>query len=318
MIGDRVMIRYIVRRLCYSVTLVLGVMLILFLLYNVMGGSNMAVLRMAGKHATKEQLQDLREQYGFDQSLPRQFIELARQCVTFDFGRSITTRQKITTMIRDGAVPSFTLMAPAFFITLILAVSVSLFCAYRRNSLMDRIIVVFSIAGMSVSMMAYIILGQYLLAYKWKLFPISGYEPGLQAIRYIVLPALIYVSVAMGSEVRLYRTFMLNETNRDYVRTARAKGVGTGRLLFKHVLKNAMIPIITQVVILIPFLIMGSLLLENFFSIPGLGNMSIEALGNWDLPVLKAVTYIGSLMFIFGNLLSDVLYALVDPRVKLG
>lgn len=301
----------------YSFTLVLGVMLILFLLYHVMGGSSLAIMHMAGKHATQEQIQDLKEQYGFDKSLGKQLADLLKQCLTFDFGRSISTRQKITSMIKRGAGPSFTLMAPAFFVTFILAIAISLFCAYKRNSIQDRIVVTLSIAGMSVSIMAYIILGQYLLGYKWRLFPISGYEPGLKALRYVILPGIIYVMVALGSDVRLFRTFMLNEINQDYVRTARAKGCGTFRLLFKHVLKNAMIPIITQVVIAIPFLVMGSLLLENFFSIPGLGNMSIEALGNWDFPVLKAVTYFGALLFILGNLISDVLYSLVDPRVKL-
>jgi peptide/nickel transport system permease protein len=311
------MLRYILRRILYSFTLVLGVMLILFLLYHVMGGSNLAIMHMAGKHATKEQIQDLKKQYGFDKPAIRQLAELFKQCLTFDFGRSIATRQNITSMIKRGAGPSFILMAPAFFITVILAIAISLYCAYRRNSIPDKVIVTLSIAGMSVSIMAYIILGQYLLGYKWKLFPISGYEPGFAALRYVVLPGIIYVMVGLGSDVRLFRTFMLNEINQDYVRTARAKGCGTIRLLFKHVLKNAMIPIITQVVIAIPFLIMGSLLLENFFSIPGLGNMSIEALGNWDFPVLKAVTYFGSLLFILGNLISDVLYSLVDPRVKL-
>ncbi|MBN1902087.1 ABC transporter permease [Candidatus Sumerlaeota bacterium] len=312
------MLRYIVRRILYSITLVFGVMFVLFLLYHVMGGSNLAIMRMTGKHATPEQIQDLKKQYGFDKSLFLQLAELFKQCATFDFGRSITTRQKITSMIKRGAVPSFILMAPAFFVTVILAIAISLYCAYRRNSIPDRIVVTLSIAGMSVSIMAYIILGQYLLGYKWKLFPISGYEFGLHGLRYVILPGIIYVMVALGSDVRLFRTFMLNEINQDYVRTARAKGCGTTRLLFKHVLKNAMIPIITQVVIAIPFLIMGSLLLENFFSIPGLGNMSIEALGNWDFPVLKAVTYFGSLLFILGNLVSDILYALVDPRVKLS
>lgn len=312
------MLRYITRRLIYSVVLVAGVMLILFLLYNVLGGTEMAVMRMAGKHASEEQIQNIREQYGFDRSYPQQLLQVVKQCLTFDFGRSLTTRQKISQMIIQGAGPSFTLMAPAFFITVILAIGISLFCAWKRNGIFDRSIVVLSIAGMSVSIMAYIILGQYLFGYKLRIFPITGYEPGLEAIRYIMLPVLIYVAVALGSHVRLFRTFMLNEINQDYVRTARAKGVPTAPLLFKHVLKNAMIPIITQVVISIPFLIMGSLLLENFFSIPGLGSMSVQALGNWDIPVLKAVTYLGSLLFIIGNLVSDVMYAMVDPRVKLG
>ena len=311
------MFHYILRRILYSLTLVAGVMLILFLLYHVMGGSNMAILRMVGKHATQEQIDILKKQYGFDKSYSGQMLDLVKQCLTFDFGRSIASHQKISRLILQGAGPSFTLMAPAFFTTVLLAIIVSLYCAWRRNGVFDRIVVIFSVAGMSVSIMAYIIAGQYLLGYKLKIFPISGYEPGLQAIRYILLPALIYVAVALGSEVRLFRTFMLNEISQDYVRTARAKGCSTSRILFKHVLRNAMIPIITQVVIEIPFLIMGSLLLENFFSIPGLGNMSIEALGNWDFPVLKAVTYFGALLFIIGNLLSDILYSLVDPRVRL-
>jgi len=311
------MLRYIIRRLLYSLTLVAGVMLVLFLLYHVLGGSEMVVMRMVGKHATPQEIQNLRHMYGFDKGYPAQLREIVWKCLTFDFGRSISTRQKISTMLYEGAGPSLTLMLPAFIITVLLAISVALLCAYKRNSLFDRTIVVLSVGGMSISIMAYIILGQYLLAYKMRLFPISGYEPGLQAARYILLPLIIYVAVSTGSDVRLYRTFILNEINQDYVRTALAKGVGIMRLLFKHVLKNAMIPIITQVVIEVPFLIMGSLLLENFFGIPGLGNMSIEALGNWDFPVLMAVTYLGSLLFIVGNLLSDILYAVVDPRVRL-
>ncbi|HOE64165.1 MAG TPA: ABC transporter permease [Candidatus Sumerlaeota bacterium] len=310
------MTKYILRRLIYSLTLLVGVMLILFILYHVLGGSDKVVLRMLGKQATQEDIDNLRRQYGFDKSYFSQLLEMGRQCLVFDFGRSITTRQKISSMIAEGAIPSLTLMAPAFFVTVILSITVSLLCAYKRDGYFDRMMVIVSVAGMSISIMAYIILGQYLFAYKWKLFPIMGYEPGLNAVRYIVLPVIIYTAVSLGSNVRLFRTFILNEINQDYVRTARAKGVSVPRLLFKHVLKNAMIPIITQVVIEIPFLIMGSLLLENFFSIPGLGSMSIDALANWDLPVLRAVTFLGSLMFILGNLLSDILYAFVDPRIR--
>ncbi|HPB31011.1 MAG TPA: ABC transporter permease [Candidatus Sumerlaeota bacterium] len=312
------MARYILRRFLYSLTLVAGVMLILFLLYNVLGGSNKAVLRIAGRHATPEEIQNIRRQYGFDQPYPAQLAMLVRQCLTFEFGRSLNTRQKVSIMLRRGAVPSLILMAPAFFATVILAIIISLYCAWRRNSLADRVILILSVAGMSVSIMAYIILGQYLLAYRWRLFPISGYESDLRALRYIILPGIIYVLVALGAEVRLYRTFMLNEVNQDYVRTARAKGLSMSRVLFRHVLPNAMIPIITQVVIAVPFLIMGSLLLESFFSIPGLGSMSMDALNTWDFPVLKAITFLGALMYIAGNLLSDVLYAIVDPRVKLS
>jgi peptide/nickel transport system permease protein len=176
--------------------------------------------------------------------------------------------------------------------------------------------VVSAVAGMSVSMLAYIIAGQYYLAYLKDFFPISGWEPGLNGIPFLVLPGLLWVAASLGGDVRFFRTAVIEEISLDYVVTAKAKGLGRAAVLFRHVLKNAMIPIITQLVLEIPFLITGSLLLENFFSIPGLGSMSINAINSSDFPVIKAMTFLGTLLFIAGNLLTDVAYALVDPRIR--
>jgi peptide/nickel transport system permease protein len=259
----------------------------------------------------------LQREFGLDLPLHLQFLRYLKQIVTLDFGRSRVTHQRVSKMILDGLIPSLSLMLPAFLFGTILAISISLICAFYRNRFIDRAMVIASVAGMSISILAYIIIGQYLLAYKWHLFPIQGYEFGLESFKYLVLPGLIYVVAALGIDVRLYRTIMLNETNQDYVRTAMAKGLSKRKILFKHVLKNSMIPIITQVVITIPFLYTGSLLLESFFGIPGLGDMGISAVTNGDWPVLRTITFIGALLFIFANLVSDILYALVDPRVRL-
>jgi peptide/nickel transport system permease protein len=310
-------LRYVVRRIAYMIPIVLGVALLTFILFNVYGGTESAIYRQLGKHATAEEIRVLRHEYGLDLSYPVQFLRFLKQIVTFDFGRSSITQQKVSKMILDGLVPSLSLMVPAFIFGTLLAICMSLISAFYRNRFIDRAMVIMSVAGMSVSILAYIIVGQYVLAYKLRLFPIQGYEFGLQSVKYLVLPGLIYVVAALGADVRLYRTIMLNETNQDYVRTAMAKGVSKSSILFKHVLKNSMIPIITQVVITIPFLYTGSLLLESFFGIPGLGDLGITAVTNGDWPVLRTLTFIGAVIFIFANLASDLLYALVDPRVRL-
>ena len=166
--------------------------------------------------------------------------------------------------------------------------------------------------------LAYILFGQYWFAYKWGMFPISGFQPGFpEMISYIALPVIITVVLSIGGELRFYRTVMLDEIHQDYIRTARSKGLSERVVMFKHVLKNAMIPIITNVVIEIPFLVTGSILLENFFGIPGLGNQIVEAINTSDFPVIKAQTIIFSLLYCVFNLLTDILYSLVDPRVSL-
>lgn len=310
------MIVYLARRLLYTIPILFGVALIIFVLFNLVGGD--PTYQMLGKHATVAQIQELRHELGMDKSKPEQFVDFLKQIVTFDFGRSYSTKQKISEMIWNGIPASLTLAIPAFIVETILALAIALLVSYFRGSLFDRVVVVTCVMGMSVSSLAYILFGQYVFAYMFGLFPISGYDPDpILRFKYIALPALIWITVGIGVNVRVFRTFMLDEVGQDYVRTARAKGLNENKVLFKHVLKNAMIPVLTYIVIAIPFLITGSFLLESFFGIPGLGSITIDAIHNSDFPVIKAMTTIETLLFIFGNLFTDVLYSLVDPRVRL-
>jgi peptide/nickel transport system permease protein len=242
-----------------------------------------------------------------------QFFFYLKQLAHLDFGVSSSTNQRVSKLLLDGIGPSLMLAVPIFFIGLITAVSLSLLCAFWRDTWIDRFFVIVSVALMSFPYLVWIVGGQYLLGFKFGLFPVWGFE----AVRYIALPVLIGVFSGLGSELRFYRTIMLDEAHRDYVRTARAKGVSRAGVLFKHVLKNAMIPIITNTVIAIPFLYTGSLLLESFFGIPGLGYLSINAINSSDVDVVRAIVLVGAIIFVIANLLTDLCYALVDPRVKL-
>jgi peptide/nickel transport system permease protein len=242
-----------------------------------------------------------------------QFFFYLRQLARLDFGVSSSTNQRISKLLLDGLGPSLMLTVPIFFIGLITAVVMSLFCAFWRDTWIDRFFVVFSVALMSVNYLVWIVGGQYLMGFKLGWLPVWGFEDP----RYLALPVLIGVFSGLGAELRFYRTIMLDEAHRDYVRTARAKGVGRAGVLFKHVLKNAMIPIITNTVIAIPFLYTGSLLLESFFGIPGLGYLGINAINSSDVDVVRAIVLVGSILFVLANLLTDLCYALVDPRVKL-
>jgi peptide/nickel transport system permease protein len=311
------MLGYIVRRLLYTIPILLGVAFIIFCLFNLVGGD--PTYQMLGKHATENQVIELRRELGFDQPQYVQFVNYLKQMVTFDWGRSYSTKQHISDMIWDGLPASLSLAIPAFLIEIFLGVTIALLVAFYRGTRFDRVVVIFCVVGMSISALAYILFGQYVFAFWLGLFPISGYDQDLfYRMKYIALPAIIWVTVSLGINVRVFRTFMLDETNQDYVRTARAKGLDEKTILFKHVLKNALIPVITYVVIQIPFLITGSFLLESFFGIPGLGSITIDAIHNSDFPVIKAMTTIETLLFIAFSLLTDVMYSVVDPRVRLG
>jgi len=310
------MLRYLIRRLLYIVPLLLGVSLITFLLFHTVGGN--PCYQLLGKHASSETLNSCAHELGFDLPLWKQYLRYLHEIVSFDFGRSFSTRQRVSQIIVQGIGPSLALTLPAFVFGNVLAIIIGLIVALFRGRLIDRAAVFLCILGMSVTVLAYILLGQYVLAYKLNLFPISGFEKGIAMISYLALPIIIWVVVGLGYDVRFYRTVLLDEFHQDYVRTARAKGLGWNAILFKHILKNSMIPIITHVVIQIPFLVTGSLLLENFFQIPGLGNLVITAINNSDFPVLKAMVLMGSISFILFNLLSDLLYSWVDPRVSLN
>ncbi len=311
------MLVYVVRKLLYTIPIILGVSLIIFMLFNMVGGDPTDI--MLGRHATLQQKVELSHELGLDRPLPQQYLSFVGQIVTFDFGRSYSTKQKVSDMILRGAPASLSLAVPAFLIETLAAIIIALIVSFYRGSWVDRSIVVACVIGMSVSALAYILFGQYFFAYKMGWFPISGYsDDPVERFQYVALPALIWVAVGLGLNVRVFRTFVLDEIGNDYVRTARAKGLAEGVVLFKHVLKNASIPILTYTVIEIPFLITGSFLLESFFGIPGIGSITIDAINNADFPVIKAMTTIGTLLFIGGNLLTDVLYSVVDPRVRLS
>ncbi|MCA1808108.1 MAG: ABC transporter permease [Kiritimatiellia bacterium] len=242
-----------------------------------------------------------------------QFVFYLGQLARLDFGVSNYTNQRVSRMLREGIGPSLTLTVPIFIGGLLISIMISLVCAFFRDTWIDRGIVIAAVMLMSLNYLVWIIFGQYLLGYRAGWFPIWGYE----SWHYLVLPVAIGIFSGLGNNVRFYRTIMLDELYHDYVRTAFAKGVSRRGVLFRHVLKNAMIPVLTNVVIAIPFLYTGSLLLEGFFGIPGLGSISINALNFSDVDVVRAVVFIGAVLYVLANLLTDIAYALVDPRVKL-
>ena len=309
------MTKYIIRRLLYMIPVLLGVSLIIFVLFNVVSGDPTAVL--LGKNATARQMADLREQLGLNKPLIAQYFDVVKSAFTFDFGYSWATKQEISQMIKQGAYPSICLSVPAFIISTIISLVISVFVAYYRGKGIDLFVRVVCIAGMSISALAYILFFQWFFAYKLGWFEISGFEPGFpDFIPYIALPAIIWIVLSIGPDVRFFRTVILDEIYQDYVRTARSKGLSEITILLRHVLRNAMIPIITYVVIQIPSLILGALLLENFFSIPGLGGMTLNALNSSDFPVMKAMAILSSVGYIIFGLISDILYTIADPRIK--
>lgn len=310
------MIKYIVRRLLYLIPVLLGVSFIIFVLFNLVSGDPTAVL--LGKNATARQMIELREQLGLNKPLFDQYLDVVKSAFTFDFGHSWATKQEIKEMILQGAYPSLCLSLPAFIIATILSLLISLVVAFYRGKGIDLTVRVLCIAGQSISALAYILFFQYFFAYKMGWFEISGFEFGFpDFVPFVALPAIIFILLSLGPDVRFFRTVILDEIYQDYVRTARAKGLGEIPILLKHVLRNALIPIITYVVIQIPTLILGALLLENFFSIPGLGGITLNALNSSDFPVIKAMAILSSVLYIILSLVTDVLYTIADPRVKL-
>lgn len=306
---------YVLRRTLLAIPTVIGVTIIVFLLFNVVADD--PALTQAGPKATPEQIANLRHELGTDKPKIVQYFAFLGETVRLDFGESWSHKQPVSDLLMAGLGPSLSVTLPAFILATVFSVSLALFCAFYRDSIIDRTTVIASVAGMSISSLAYIIFGQYFVSYEWNLLPIFGYEPSFRGITFLLLPWMVWIVLTVGSEVRFFRTTMLEEMGQDYARTAAAKGLGTRKILFKHILKNAMIPVITRVVITIPFLFVGSLLLEKFFGIPGLGDLSIQAIFESDFPVIKAMTIFGALLFILFNLISDVLYAVVDPRVRL-
>jgi peptide/nickel transport system permease protein len=310
------MTTYVIRRLLYTVPIVFGVLLLTFVLFTLVGGD--VSIEIAGKNATAETIEEIREEYGLNKPLflswDSQFINHFKNALTFDFGRA-RDREPVIDKIKRGVGPSLALMVPMFFGIVIISVSLSLVVAFVRGTVWDTLTVVICVAGMSIPYLSFILFGQYFFAYKWGLFPVF-FSPDLSTAQYVALPVLIGIVTSLGSNLRFYRTVMLDEMRSDYVRTAFAKGLTARKVLFKHVLKNAMIPIITRVVLAIPFLFLGSLLLERFFGIPGLGYLMVEAIGSRDYFVINAMTYISAILFVVFNVITDICYAWVDPRVS--
>lgn len=297
------------------IPIIVGVAFLTFILFTYFGEDPVRVA--LGQHATQESIEELRALWGLDQPLYIQFWDFLIQIISFDFGQSYTTGESLADIFREGALVSLKLTVPPFFIGIVINIAISLMISYWRDSVLDhasRFIFIFS---MSISYLIYIILFQYLLAYKLEWFPIQGYEEGFAGLMYFVLPWIIIIIVSMGPDIRIFRTIFLDQTKADYCRTAKAKGAGNNRILFVHVLKNAMIPILTHTVVAIPFLITGAFVMERYFGIPGIGDVTITAINEGDFPILKGVTIVMAILYALFNLITDVLYAFFDPRVTL-
>jgi peptide/nickel transport system permease protein len=283
---------FILRRLWQMIPTMLGVVLLVFFLFNFVGGDPAYLL--AGKISNKEQIENIRTQLGINQPYYIQLWIFIKQILTGDFGVSWATNEPVSHIIATRIGPSLTVLVPILIIETIVAVLIALAVAYVRGSLTDRAIMVVCTMAMSVSLLVYIIVG-----------------------RYSALPILLGVAVGLAPNTRLYRTFILDEINQDYVRTARAKGLSEHKVMLKHVLRNALIPIITNLMIYLPSLLIGHFLIERFFSIPGIGREVILAVERSDFPVIKAITVYVAAATMISNLLADLLYKAVDPRVKL-
>ncbi|MBI3150143.1 MAG: ABC transporter permease [Betaproteobacteria bacterium] len=308
---------YIIRRVWQMVPTLLGVVLLIFFLFNWIGGDPAYVL--AGKISNPEQIENIRRQLGVDQPYWKQLLIFLQQILTGDFGASWSTNEKVSQIFLTRLGPSLTVLVPILVLETLIAIVIALGVAYVRGSLTDRLVMVACTVGMSISLLVYIIVGQYVFAYKLGWFPVQGWGESVSEnlFVYAALPVLLGLLVGIAPNTRLYRTFILDEINQDYVRTARAKGVSENRTMLVHVLRNALIPIITNVMAYLPGLLVGAFLLERFFSIPGIGREVILAVERSDFPVIKAVTIYVAMATMVINLLADLMYKAVDPRVVL-
>ncbi len=310
------MTAYIIRRLWQMIPTLLGVVLLIFVLFNWVGGDPAQVL--AGKISNQEQIDNIRKQLGVDQPAWRQLLIFCQQIATGDFGRSWSTNEEVSRIFATRIGPTLTIMFPLLLLETVFGIFFALGVAYVRGSLTDRAIMIACTFAMSISFLVYIILGQWLFGFLLGWFPVQGWSDSYwkNLVVYAPLPVFLALLVSVAPTLRLYRSFFLDEINQDYVRTARAKGLSETTVMFKHVLRNAMIPILTNVAIALPGLMIGSFLLEKFFSIPGLGREVITAVERSDFPVIKAITVYLAVFTMFLNLLVDVLYKWVDPRVE--
>ena len=323
------MTAYVIRRFLYAIPILIGVNVVTFLLFFMVNTpDDMARMHLGLKRVTPEAIEKWKQERGYDKPIVLNtaapglskltdtiFFEKSLRMFAFDFGAADDGRD-IAREIRTRMWPSLAVALPVFLVGLAVYITFALVVAFFRATYIDFWGVVLCVAMMSISAMFYIIGGQYLVSKLLHLVPISGFQGGIDAAKFLALPVAIGVVSGLGGSARLYRTFFLEEISKDYVRTARAKGLSEAAVLFRHVLKNAMIPILTGAVVAIPLLFMGSLITESFFGIPGLGSYTIDAIRSQDFGVVRSMVFIGSLLYIVGLLLTDISYTLVDPRVR--
>ena len=324
------MFGYIIRRILYAIPILIGVNLITFALFFVVNTpDDMARMQLGIKYVTPEAIEKWKIERGYDKPLlfnqeaeklgkltDTIFFEKSVSMFVFDFGRADDGRD-IALEIKSRMLPSLAIALPVFVLGLVVYITIALLMVFFRATYIDFWGVVFCVALMSISSLFYIIAGQFLVSKLWHWVPISGYGSGLDAAKFLLLPILIGVIGSIGSSTRWYRTIFLEEMNKEYVRTARAKGLSERIVLFKHVLRNAMIPILTGAVVVVPLLFLGSLLVESFFGIPGLGSYTIDAINSQDFAIVRAMVFLGSVLYIMGLILTDISYTLVDPRIRL-
>ncbi len=324
------MTAYLLRRLLNAVPILIGVNLITFTLFFVVNPPDaMARMQLGQKYVTQEAIDKWKHERGYDLPLlynPRGkglerwtrtiFFQKSVNLFLFRFGRSDSGRD-IGADIRERMWPSLAIAVPTLVLGLMVNVTFALLLVFFRRTYLEFSGLALCVAMMSISALFYIIAGQFLFGKVMKLVPISGYDSGLAAVKFVILPIVVGVVSGIGSGVRWYRTLFLEEIEKDYVRTARAKGLSEPRVLFRHVFRNALIPILTGVVAILPLLFMGSLLMESFFSIPGLGSYTIDAIQRQDFAIVRAMVFLGSVLYILGLILTDLSYTLADPRVRL-
>ena len=325
------MMSYLIRRVLYAIPILIGVNLLTFVLFFVVNTpDNMARMHLGMKRVNQEAIEKWKGEHGYDKPLlfnPSAagsakltntiFFEKSVRLFAFDFGRADDGRE-IGADIRQRMLPSLAIALPVLLIGLLVDITLSMLVAFFRATYIDFWGVILAVAMMSISSLFYIIGGQFIFSKMLRLVPISGYSSGLSALKFVIVPVLIGLIAGIGSGLRWYRTIFLEEIGKEYVRTARAKGISELRVLFKHVLRNALIPILTGVVVVIPLLFLGSLLTESFFGIPGLGSYTIDAINSQDFAIVRAMVFLGSVLYIIGLILTDLSYTLVDPRVRLG
>ena len=326
------MLAYIIRRCLYAIPIIIGVNLITFLLFFVVNSpDNMAQAILGEKNITPEDIENWKRDHGYHLPIlvntresglsvftQTVFFQKSVGLFIFNFGRSDRNNIDIGHEIRRRMWASLAIAIPSLIIGLLVDITLAMIVAYYRATYLDVWGVVVCVLMMSISGLFYIIGGQWFFGKMLRLFPISGYDTGGNMVRFVFLPVVIGVIGGIGSSVRFYRTIFLEEINKDYIRTARSKGLSEAKVLFKHGLRNALIPILTNVVVIIPLLFMGSMVMENFFAIPGLGSFTIDAIHAQDFAVVRSMVYLSSILFIIGLLLTDISYTIVDPRIRLG